>query len=224
MINKINKNVIFMGQPGAGKGTVASLLSKTSNLIHLSTGNIFRNEIAQKTELGLKVQNIVTTGGYVPDEITNKIVENAILKLKENNQFFILDGFPRTKAQAEFLNSLKDFEFVVIELQVNNEEIIKRLSGRRTCVNCGAGYHVDFQPPKVEGVCDVCSNQIVQRADDTPERIEHRLKIYEEQTKPLIDYYKSLDELRVVDASATPEEVAKQVLEILQKSDKINKL
>ncbi|QNM93444.1 nucleoside monophosphate kinase [Mycoplasma sp. Pen4] len=221
MIKNIDKNIIFMGQPGAGKGTVAGLISHESNLVHLSTGNIFRSEIANKTELGLKVQNIVTTGGYVPDEITNAIVKNAIERLRDENKFFILDGFPRTTAQAKFLKSLEGFEFVVVELQVDESVILERLSGRRTCSQCGAGYHVKFQSPKQENVCDLCGASLVQRPDDTPERITHRLDIYKEQTKPLLDYYKAQNELYVVDASVTPEEVAQKVLSIVTKSDKI---
>ncbi|QKT05647.1 nucleoside monophosphate kinase [Mycoplasma sp. OR1901] len=211
----ITKNLIFMGQPGAGKGTVAELITKQTNLVHLSTGNIFRSEIKNKTPLGLKVQEYVNSGGYVPDEITNEIVFNAINKLKNEGKYFILDGYPRTVQQAEFLKSLDGFEFNVVEIRVSQEVVLERLGGRRTCSVCGTGYHVKFKPSKVPGKCDLEGADLIIRNDDTEEKIVNRLKIYEEQTKPLLDYYKGLNELKVVDGSPSPEEVTKKVLGIL---------
>ncbi|SYV96673.1 Adenylate kinase [Mycoplasmopsis edwardii] len=209
----INKNLIFMGEPGAGKGTVAEIISNKTNLVHLSTGNIFRNEIKNETELGKKVQYYVNSGGYVPDEVTNEIVLNAIQKLKAENKYFILDGYPRTIAQAEFLNSLKEFSFKVIQLSVPHDVIIERLSGRRLCSKCGTGYHVKFKQPKVEGICDLDQTPLIQREDDNPEKIKNRLKIYQEQTQPLLDYYAKKGELITITALENPDIVAEKVLE-----------
>lgn len=209
----INKNLIFMGEPGAGKGTVAEIISNKTNLVHLSTGNIFRNEIKNETELGKKVQYYVNSGGYVPDEVTNEIVLNAIQKLKAENKYFILDGYPRTIAQAEFLNSLKEFSFKVIQLSVPHDVIIERLSGRRLCSKCGTGYHVKFKQPKVDGICDLDQTPLIQREDDNPEKIKNRLKIYQEQTQPLLDYYAKKGELITITALENPDTVSEKVLE-----------
>ncbi|EIE42392.1 adenylate kinase [Mycoplasmopsis canis UFG4] len=209
----IKTNLIFMGEPGAGKGTVAGIIAQETNLIHLSTGNIFRNEIKNKTELGKKVEFYVHSGGYVPDEVTNEIVLNAITKLKNEGKYFILDGFPRTIAQAEFLRNQKDFDFKTIQLTVPHEVIIERLSGRRMCSQCGAGYHVKFQPSKIEGVCDIDGSSLITREDDNPEKIKNRLKIYQEQTQPLLKYYEEKDELISIVALEDPNTVAKKVLE-----------
>ncbi|QDF65124.1 adenylate kinase family protein [Mycoplasma nasistruthionis] len=221
MIKQINKNVLLMGQPGAGKGTVAGVLTQKSNLLHLSTGNIFRQEISNQTELGLKVKDIVTSGGYVPDEITNQIVKKAITKLKDNGEYFILDGFPRTSDQAKFLSSLPGFDFVVFELVVSKEIILERLNGRRLCPTCSAGYHIKYQPPKVDGLCDKDSSVLIQRADDAEDKIIERLKVYDEKTLPLLNFYQSNGELIQIDASLKPEEVADKILEILEKNSKI---
>ncbi|VEU76211.1 adenylate kinase family protein [Mycoplasmopsis columboralis] len=209
----IKQNLIFMGQPGVGKGTVANILTKISPLKHVSTGNIFREEIANKTELGLQVEQIVTTGGYVPDSITNSIVLNAINKLQQNNDKFILDGYPRTIEQANFLASLKDLEFVAIELVAPENVILERLSGRRSCPKCKSGYHVKFQPPKVAETCDLDGETLITRKDDQPEAIKLRLDIYNKQTSPLIEYYQQKGMLIRIEAVETPEVIAKKVLE-----------
>ncbi|WP_036452870.1 adenylate kinase family protein [Mycoplasma buteonis] len=211
----INKNIIFMGMPGAGKGTVASLIKEKTNLFHLSTGEVFRNEIKNKTDLGLKVQEYVTSGGYVPDEITNKIVAKAIDSLIENKQRFILDGYPRTLAQVEFLQAQYGDQFAVIELKVSVDEVLRRLGGRRVCPLCQTAYHVEFKKPKNEGHCDLDNQELLIRADDYADKIVNRLDIYNQQTKPLLNYYQNSNNLYTVDASATPDEVAKKVLEII---------
>lgn len=211
----ITKDLIFMGQPGVGKGTVASLLASKTDLVHISTGNIFREEIANKSALGLEVEKIVTTGGYVPDEITNAIVTNALEKLQKQNKHFILDGYPRTLAQAQFLNSLPGFNFKVIELVAPEELIYERLSGRRSCPVCKTGYHVKFIPPKKPEICDNDNSPLQIRKDDTINAIKHRLDIYQEQTKPLIEYYKQIGNLEQIQATSTPEEIATKVLEKL---------
>ncbi|MEE3928342.1 nucleoside monophosphate kinase [Mycoplasmopsis ciconiae] len=214
---KIKTNIIFMGAPGVGKGTIAALVAQEQNLVHVSTGNIFREEIAKKTPLGLEVQNIVTSGGYVPDSITNKIVENKINQLKQQNVNFILDGYPRTIEQAKFLDTLKDLEFKVIELDAPQEVILERLSGRRTCSVCKSGYHTKFQPPKTNDICDKCQGQLIQREDDKPEAVIKRLEIYKEKTQPLLDYYNSQQRLVVVDATEAPDKVTKKVLNVFEK-------
>ncbi|QGZ97457.1 adenylate kinase [Mycoplasma sp. NEAQ87857] len=217
----IEKNIIFMGQPGAGKGTVASILTSETDLYHLSTGNIFRQEISNQTPLGLQVKEIVSTGGYVPDDITNAIVKNAITKLNQENKHFILDGYPRTIDQAKFLKSLDNYNFLVIELRVDQDAVIERLSGRRTCPACNEGYHIKFKPPVVSGKCDKDNSDLILREDDSPERVIHRLNVYKEQTAPLLNYYQNNNELIIVDASDTPQNVAKKVLEIIQNNGKI---
>ncbi|VEU70966.1 adenylate kinase family protein [Mycoplasmopsis glycophila] len=214
----INKNVIIMGMPGAGKGTVAGILKQNGTLTHLSTGEIFRSEIKNKTELGLKVQEYVTSGGYVPDEITNQIVKNAITKFIEKGERFILDGYPRTLAQAEFLRDTFGDNFIVIELKVSKEVVLERLGGRRTCPTCQTGYHVLFKKPQVENKCDLDSSELFIREDDKAEKITNRLEIYEEQTKPLLDFYKSQNALVTVEALEAPNKVAEKVLEIIQKN------
>ncbi|WP_426461482.1 adenylate kinase family protein [Mycoplasma hafezii] len=211
----INKNIIFMGMPGAGKGTVASIIKEQGNLKHLSTGEVFRNEIKNQTELGKKVQEFVTTGGYVPDEITNQIVANAIDKMVAEKQRFILDGYPRTLAQVEFLADKYGDKFIAIELKVSEKEVLERLGGRRMCPTCQAGYHVKFKQPKQEGVCDNDGTQLLVRADDEAAKIVKRLEIYKKETEPLLNFYQKAGNLFIVDATDTPENVAKKVLEII---------
>lgn len=211
----VKTNLIFMGAPGAGKGTVASILANQTNLVHLSTGNIFRNEIKNQTELGKQVEYYVNSGGYVPDSVTNNIVLNAINKFKAEGKYFILDGYPRTKEQAEFLNQQKDFSFKIIKLDVPNEVIIERLSGRRLCKKCGTSYHISFKPPKVSGLCDLDNQKLIIREDDKPDKINNRLKIYEEQTKPLLDFYQNQGHLINISATLSPDEVSQKVLELI---------
>lgn len=209
----IKTNLIFMGAPGAGKGTVAGIISQETNLVHLSTGNIFRNEIKNQTELGKQVEYYVNSGGYVPDEVTNNIVLNAINNLKNQGKYFILDGYPRTKEQAEFLKNQTGFTFKIIKLNVPNKVIIERLSGRRLCKLCGTSYHVKFQPPKTPGICDLDQNELFTREDDSEQKIATRLKVYQEQTKPLLDFYETQANFISIDAVDSPKEVSEKVLE-----------
>lgn len=209
---KQNCNLIFLGAPGVGKGTVASIIANLTDLEHVSTGNIFRNEIKKKTELGLKVQEIVTTGGYVPDEITNRIVKNKIDETIKTNTKIILDGFPRTIDQAKFLETIENFDYKVVELYAPESVILERLSGRRTCSKCSTGYHVKFKPSSKGDKCENCGGDLEQRKDDQPSSIIKRLEIYNEQTNPLIDYFKNANRLIVVEAIDAPENVADSVL------------
>ncbi|UUM19732.1 nucleoside monophosphate kinase [Mycoplasma sp. 1578d] len=212
----IKKNLVFMGQPGVGKGTVASFLTKMSDIKHISTGNIFRDEIANRTTLGIEVEKIVTTGGYVPDSITNSIVEKVIKKHQAQNQKFILDGYPRTIEQAQFLNSIENLDFIAIELYTDEHIILERLSGRRTCPKCKKGYHIKFHPPKIEGICDACQSPLTMRKDDQPDAVKGRLEIYNQKTKPLIDFYDSQNMLLKIDSSEDPKTIAKKILEKIQ--------
>ncbi|WP_027121094.1 adenylate kinase family protein [Mycoplasma leonicaptivi] len=217
----IEKNIIFIGAPGVGKGTVAEIISKNTNLKHISTGNVFRNEIANKTELGIKVQEYVYSGGYVPDDITNKIVGNFIQNLIKQNQYFMLDGFPRTVDQALFLDTIENFNFDVICLDVKQEIILERLSGRRLCPKCNQGYHIKFKKPTLDNICNNDGEMLITREDDKPEKIKSRLEIYYEKTKPLIDFYQKNNKLIMIDSSNSPEIVADKVLSVLNKNGKI---
>lgn len=211
MIN-IDKQIVFLGKPGAGKGTVAAEIAKQYRLIHVSTGNIFREEIASKSKLGLKVVSIVESGQYVPDDITNEIVRKKINSLLQDKKTFMLDGFPRTEEQAKFLDTIDNLKYNVVMLDVSQELIIKRLSGRRQCPNCQANYHIYFKPSKVENICDLCNHELTKRKDDSEESIKTRLQLYDEQTKPVIDYYKNKNNLFVVDGSLEPNEITKIIM------------
>lgn len=181
-----------MGAPGAGKGTQAVNLSKILNIPHISTGEIFRHHIEDGTQLGLKAKGYIDDGLLVPDELTIKIVKDRILK-QDCKRGFLLDGFPRTIPQAEQLDKLLDDNGIkldaVINLKVCDDVIVKRMEGRRVCKVCGRSYHIDSNPPKVEGICDFCKATLTIREDDTRKTVLERLKTYYRKTTPLIDYY-----------------------------------
>ncbi len=182
-------NFIFLGPPGAGKGTLAAKVASTYNIPHISTGEIFRTAIKAKTPLGLKVQSIIDSGSLVSDDITVELVKDRLTKPDAKNGF-ILDGFPRTIPQAEALEKIILIDSVV-NFDIADTDVIKRLSGRRVCKSCGQNYHVEFLPPKKEGICDACSSELFIRDDDKIEAISHRLEVYRTQTAPLIDFYKN---------------------------------
>ncbi|QZE12081.1 nucleoside monophosphate kinase [Mycoplasma sp. Ms02] len=213
----IKNNIIFMGPPGVGKGTISDEVAHHSNLHHVSTGDIFREQIKNQTELGKKVQEIVQGGGYVPDEITNEIVKAKVMELNEKNELLILDGYPRTLAQAMYLDSLSTAPFVIFELKASDKTVLERLSGRRTCPNCKASYHIKFKPSSKGDVCQKCDTELVQRKDDQEDAIQKRLDIYNKQTAPLLDYYKSQNRLVVIEAEAFPEEILSSIFEFLKK-------
>lgn len=187
-------NIIMLGAPGAGKGTIAAQMEERYKILHVSSGDIFRENIKNETELGKVAKDYIYKGQLVPDDITINMMIDA-LKSDKCKGGFILDGFPRTLVQAEGLDKAleengKKIELVIL-VDATNEQIVDRLSGRRVCEKCGATYHIVNMPPKNEGICDKCASKVVQRKDDTKEVILDRLKTYDEQTKPLIDYYKS---------------------------------
>ncbi len=207
-------NIVLLGPPGAGKGTVAALLKRELDVPHISTGDIFRENIKNGTSLGLKVQGILASGGLVPDEITIEMVRDRLSK-DDTASGYILDGFPRTIAQAEALEDIDTIDHV-LNFVLSEEEIISRLSGRRLCPSTGKIYHIKSNPPKVEGIDDETGEKLIQRDDDKPEAIKHRLEVYEASTAPLIEYYKSKGNLIDIDSSPSPEEIVKRILGEIQ--------
>ena len=184
--------VILFGPPGSGKGTQGKMIAEEIGIPHIATGDIMRQAISDGTELGLKVKEFVGKGLLVPDEIVIQIIEER-LKKDDTKNGFILDGFPRTIPQAvaldELFQKINIQNYKVIWLDVPDEEIVKRISGRRTCKNCQAVYNIYFNPPKVDGICDVCGGELFIREDDKEEKVKKRLEVFREQTLPLIDYY-----------------------------------
>jgi len=213
-------NIIFLGPPGAGKGTQAKILVEKYGIPQISTGDMLREHVAKGTELGVKAKEYMEKGQLVPDEIILSMVKER-LSQPDAQKGFILDGFPRTVAQAEALDKMleemdKKIEFV-LALIVPDEELVTRLTGRRTCKNCGMMYHIKFKPPKVEGKCDACGGELYQRPDDNEETVRNRLKVYHEQTAPLIEYYRKKGVLFEVDGSKSIEEITQQLINILEK-------
>lgn len=208
-------NLVFLGPPGAGKGTQAAGFAKEHGLCHISTGDKLRQAVADETPVGLEAKKYMDKGKLVPDEVVVEIVAHSIGP-DECPDGWILDGFPRTLAQAEALDArtselgIAGVEAVVY-FAVGDEEVVRRLSGRRVCKECGAVYHKEFMPPEEEGVCGKCGGVLYQRDDDKPDTVRNRLKTYREQTEPLIDYYKERAILAEVDAGGAPEEVASAI-------------
>jgi adenylate kinase len=212
-------NIVFLGPPGAGKGTQAKILIERYGIPQVSTGDMLREHRAKGTELGKKAQEYMDKGQLVPDEIILGMVKER-LSQPDCQKGFILDGFPRTVAQAEALDKLlsemgKKLDFA-LALIVPDELLVERLTGRRTCKNCGMMYHIKYKPPKVEGKCDVCGGELYQRPDDNEETVRNRLKVYHEQTAPLIEYYKNKGILREIDGSKSIEEITQQIISILE--------
>ena len=199
--------MVFLGPPGAGKGTIAALAKEYYDIPHISTGDLFRSNIKNETELGLQVKSILASGGLVPDSVTIEMVRNRIAE-PDCKKGFILDGFPRTIPQADALAEMTDLD-AVVDFQISKEEVVKRLSGRRMCPSSGRIYHIVFNPPKNEGKDDETGEDLIQRPDDKEEAIVHRLDVYTEQTEPLIEYYRKKGLLKGVDASVKPSEVFK---------------
>lgn len=210
--------IIMLGAPGAGKGTQAKKLSEKYGIPHISTGDIFRANIKNGTELGKKAKTYMDQGLLVPDELTVDLVIDRVGQ-DDCKDGYILDGFPRTIPQAECLDAAleKRGEKVdfAIDVEVPDENIVNRMSGRRACVGCGATYHIKYNPTKVDGVCDACGEKLVLRDDDKPETVQKRLGVYHDQTQPLIDYYTKSGVLKEVDGTVDMEDVFQAIVEIL---------
>lgn len=211
-------NIIMLGAPGAGKGTQAKILSDKYGVPHISTGDIFRANIKNETELGNKAKSFMDQGLLVPDELVLDLVADR-LKQDDCESGFILDGFPRTLVQADSLSkALKDMNASVtaVNVDVADKNIIDRMSGRRACPNCGSTYHIIASKPKIEGVCDRCSTALVLRDDDQPETVKKRLVVYHEQTQPLIDFYSNQGGLIVVDGTKGINEITEEIVRHLE--------
>ena len=194
--------IILLGAPGAGKGTQAEKISEALHIPQISTGNIIREALKSGSEVGLKAKSYIESGKLVPDEVVIDIIKERIAK-EDCAEGFILDGFPRTIAQAEALDSMGVSIDKVLDINVADEVIASRLSGRRVCEACGSSYHLVSKKPAVEGVCDKCGGTLIQRKDDHPDTVADRLKVYHEQTEPLKAYYQKKGLLRVVDGQDT---------------------
>ncbi len=210
--------IIMLGAPGAGKGTQAKKIAEKYQIPHISTGDIFRFNIKEGTELGMKAKAYMDQGGLVPDELTIGMLMDRIQKDDCKNGY-VLDGFPRTIPQAESLTNALNERNQKIDYAVNvdvpDENIVNRMSGRRACLSCGATYHIVYKPSKVEGICDVCGDKLVLRDDDKPETVKKRLSVYHDQTQPLIDYYKEAGVLANVDGTQDMEKVFSDIVAVL---------
>ena len=210
--------IIMLGAPGAGKGTQAKRIAQRYGIPHVSTGDIFRANIKNGTELGMKAKAYMDAGNLVPDEITIGMLLDRIHEA-DCEKGYVLDGFPRTIPQAESLTAaLKErgekMDYA-IDVDVPDENIVSRMSGRRACLACGATYHIAYNPPKKEGVCDQCGEPLVLRKDDKPETVKNRLEVYHQQTQPLIDYYKKEGILAQVDGTQSMDQVFEDIVKIL---------
>ncbi len=218
--------VILMGAQGSGKGTQAERIGPELKLVKVATGDLFRAAIAQKSELGLQVQSIIEAGDLVPDELTSAIVQVRLAQIAaqrgagDDVAGALFDGFPRTEAQARSLDEILASQGValdaVVEIDVPREKLVDRLSGRRTCENCGAVYHVESDPPKVDGICDKCGGKLIQREDDKADAIARRLALYDNSTRPLLDYYRAKGVLVTVDGDQHIDKVTEDILAVLR--------
>lgn len=210
--------IIMLGAPGAGKGTQAKMIAEKYGIPHISTGDIFRYNIKNGTELGKEAKKYMDQGLLVPDELTVKILLDRVAQDDCKNGY-VLDGFPRTIPQAEVLEEaltkLGDKIDYAINVEVPDENIVKRMGGRRACVNCGATYHIEHVPPKKEGICDNCGSELILRDDDKPETVKNRLSVYHKQTQPLIDFYNGKGVLRTVDGTVDMKDVFNAIVAIL---------
>ena len=208
-------NIILLGAPGAGKGTQAEVICDRLNIPTISTGNIIREALKTGTEMGLKAKSFMEAGQLVPDEVVIGIIKERLAKDDCQNGF-ILDGFPRTIPQAEALDKMGIEINKVIDIEVTDEAIVKRMSGRRVCEKCGASYHIEHKLPVKEGVCDRCAGALVQRKDDHPDTVKARLEVYHKETEPLKDYYEKQGKLSIVEGQDTVEETTTLILKAIE--------
>ena len=212
--------IIMLGAPGAGKGTQAKMIADKYHVPHISTGDIFRANIKNGTELGMEAKKYMDQGLLVPDELTVKILLDRVGK-EDCIEGYVLDGFPRTIPQAKVLDEalaeLGESIDYAIDVDVPDENIVQRMSGRRACLSCGATYHLEHVPPQKEGVCDKCGNELVLRDDDKADTVLNRLKVYHDQTQPLIQFYETKGVLKIVDGTQAMEDVFQSIMAILEK-------
>ena len=215
---RFQMKIVMLGAPGAGKGTQAKMIAEKYGIPHVSTGDIFRANIKNGTELGKEAKQYMDQGKLVPDELTVKILLDRVAQDDCKNGY-VLDGFPRTIPQAnvldEALTKLGDRIDYAVNVDVPDDNIINRMGGRRACVACGATYHIVYNAPKTEGICDNCGKELIIRDDDKPETVKNRLKVYHEQTQPLIDFYEGKGVLKSVDGTADMKDVFAAIVEIL---------
>ncbi len=208
-------NIILLGAPGAGKGTQAEVISDRLSIPTISTGNIIREALKTGTEMGLKAKSYMEAGQLVPDEVVIGIIKERLAKDDCSNGF-ILDGFPRTIPQAEALDNMGIAIDKVIDIEVTDDAIIKRMSGRRVCEKCGASYHIEYKQPQKDGVCDRCAGALVQRKDDHPDTVKARLEVYHKETEPLKNYYEKQNKLFIVEGKDTVEHTTQHILEAVE--------
>ncbi len=208
-------NLILLGAPGAGKGTQAEIICEKFSIPSISTGNIIREAVKNGTEMGVKAKSYMDSGELVPDAVVIGIIKERLAKDDCQNGF-ILDGFPRTIPQAEALDQMGVVIDRVVSIEVPDEKIAARMSGRRVCAQCGASYHLEYKKPAKDGICDACSGQLIQRKDDAPETVIERLRVYHEQTEPLKDYYEKAGKLRLVEGQEQVADTTALTLAALQ--------
>lgn len=207
--------LILLGAPGAGKGTQAEIISEKYNIPTISTGNIIRAALKNGTEMGLKAKSYIDAGNLVPDEVVIGIVKERLAEDDCQNGY-ILDGFPRTIPQAEALDNMGFDIDAALSIEVADEEIVKRMSGRRVCEKCGASYHTEYKKPKTEGCCNFCDGKLVIRKDDEPETVKNRLNVYHSETEPLKDYYRNCGKLLIVEGQEEVKDTTRLVLAALE--------
>lgn len=202
-------NIIILGAAGSGKGTQADLIAQEYRIPHISTGDIFRENMKNHTPLGIEAQKYIDKGNLVPDDVTNNMVRDRLGK-HDCRKGYILDGYPRTLPQLQALFSFSRVD-TALDIELSDDEVIHRISGRRVCGSCGKGYHVDYLKPKKQGICDACGGKLIQRTDDTPVTVKNRLEIYHRQSQPIIDELKKKGILKTIDGSPSIEDVFKKV-------------